>query len=307
MSTKIYHGYRISPVVDLFEFTGRLRAVMNPIRMRLDATMLMDRAITAVDGADARGEARPQGALFTAMTEFDDEQRTMDSALRGHDPHRFEVSFGSDQQTGRILCLLYVDQGEFTEAWESLPEVEPYGYWNNADRPERVTDAEWEERREAWDRVMPGYTPPVECMISFSLRSASPYGSGMIDLILPQSDETAEAERKALLRSVAKTKRARARNLAVNLLAREAVRRAEEAAGPDGGKPDTWPIVSRFLFTTPADTNNYEAVVDACEAALNDDVIDFIVEDAESHGCAHPLDLTAVHLAVTEHLNGASR
>jgi hypothetical protein len=306
MSTKIYNGYRLSPAVDLFEFTGQLRAVMNPIRTRLDAKMLMDRAITAVDTADARGEARPQAALFTALTGFDDEQRTMDPDQRVHDPHRFEVSFGRDQLTGRILCLLYADQREFTDTWESLPEVEPYGYWDNADQPQGVADAEWEQRREAWKRVMPGCTPPVECMLSFSLRSAPPYGTGMVELIVSGSDKTTEAGRMALLRSVAKPKRARARNLAVSLLAQEAIRRAKEAAGP-GGKPDTMRIVSRFLLTTPADRDNYEPVVDACEAALNDDVIGFIIGDDESQGDACPLDLTAVSATVTEHLNKASR
>lgn len=305
MSTKIYNGYRIAPAAGLFEFTERLRAVMNPIRTRLDARMLMDRAVTAVDAADARGVARPQNALLAALSAFDDEQRVMDSRQRGHDPHRFEVSFGYDQQTGRVLCLLYTDRREFTEAWEALPEVEAYGYWDNADRPGDMTEAEWEERRDAWERVMPGCTPPAERMVSFSLRSPSPHGSGMADLVLPRGDETAEAERKALLRSVARTKRARARDLAVRLLAREALRRFEEAGGPVDSKPDTVRIVRHFLSTTPTDADNYEAVVDACQAALND-FIDYVTGDAGSGSCAHPLDLTAALSAVTEHLNEAS-
>jgi hypothetical protein len=306
MSTKIYNGYRLSPAVELFEFTGQLRAVMNPIRMRLDARMLMDRAITAVDAADTHGEGRPQRVLFAALAKFDDEQRNMDPGRRGHDPNRFEVSFGYDRQAGRVLCLLFADQPEFTEAWESLPGVEPYGYWNDADRPQGVDDAGWEERRDAWERVMPGCAPPVECMLSFSLRPAPPCGSGMADLVLPRSGEAAEAERKALLRSVAKTKRSRARDLAITLLAREAARRAEEAVGPDGGKPDTVRIVSRFLLATSAGKDDYGAVVDACEAALND-VIDFIVGDADSQGGVHPLDLTATRAAVAEHMGEASR
>lgn len=306
MSTKIYNGYRLSPAVDLFEFTGRLRTVMNPIRARLDAGALMDRAVTAIDAADARGEARPQHVLLAAMNEFDGEQRNLNPRHRGYDPNRFEVSFGYDQQTCRLLCLLYADQPEFTEAWESLPEVEEYGYWNNADQPEGVTDAGWDERRDAWERVMPGYTAPVECMLSFSLRAAPPYGSGMIGLVLPRSGAAAEAERKALLRSAARTKRARARSLAVTLLTREAVRRAEEAAGPDGGKPDTACILSRFLLIAPGDADNYEVVVDACEAVLHD-ITDFIVGDAEAQGGTHPLDLAAIGTAITRHLDEGSR
>jgi hypothetical protein len=301
VSTKIYNGYRLSCAVDLFEFADRLRAAMNPVRMRLDARILMDRAVTAVDTADARGEARPQGALLAALTGFGDEQRSMDPRSRGHDPNRFEVSFGYDRQTGRVLCLLYADQPEFTRAWESLPEVGAYGYWDNADRPGGVSDAEWQERRAAWERVLPGRTPPAERMLSFSLRSAPPYGSGMTDLVLPRSDETAEAGRKALLRSAAKSKRARARDLAVTLLALEAVRRAEGAARPDSGQPDTARIVSRLLF---ADPDSYATVADACEEALND-VVGFIVDDAESQCSTCPLDLTAVHAAVTGYLSEA--
>lgn len=186
MSTKIYNGYRLSLAIDPFEFTSQLRAVMDPIRTRLDARTLMERAIAAVDGADASGQSRPQHALFTALTDFDNEQRKMGSHDWGHDPNRFEVSFGYDRQTRRVLCLLYADQPEFTEAWESLPQVEAFGYWNNGDQPEDVTDADWAARRDAWERVMPGCTPPVECMLSFSLRAAPPYNRRMIDLILPR-------------------------------------------------------------------------------------------------------------------------
>lgn len=303
MSTKIRNGYRLAPGTDLLAFTSRLREVMNPVRMRLDARLLMGRAITAVDWADARGEARPRNALATALAEFGDEQRAMDPRQAGHDPNRFEASFGRDAKTGRTLCLLYADQDEYRRAWEALAEVEPYGYWDDTDQPTDVTGAEWRERRQAWGRVMPGWAPPAGCMLSFSLRPALSCSAGMAELTRPRDDDDAEAARRKLLRLAARPKRDRARDLAVNLLAGEAARRA----GPGRGTADAIRVASRFLFAAPDGPDNCEAVAGACEAALNDDVTNFIIGNNSDRSVIRPLDLTAVHLAVASHLDKTTR
>lgn len=178
MSTKIYHGYRLAEDVDIFDFQDRLRAVMNPIRDRVDATWLMDHAVHAIDHADWRGNERSRMPLFEAMADFDETQRkesargyNQASMSRKFNPHRFEASFGRDPKSGRILALLFTEKEPFVTAWKAMDEVESYGYWNNTDAPVEVSDAEWGERREAWNRVMPGFDPPVESMLTFALRS----------------------------------------------------------------------------------------------------------------------------------------
>ncbi|GAB2732795.1 hypothetical protein [Nocardioides pakistanensis] len=230
MSTKIYHGYRLAAGVDLFDFVDHVRRTMNPIRDRLDARALIGGAVRSIDGADLGGRPRPGMPLFDAMSAYDDLQRKTGPDSRLHDPHRFELAIGRDKPSGRMLVLLYADRPEYVEAWEALPQVEPYGYWNNADQPEDVTDAEWDERREAWDRVMPGYTPPVACMASVALRADS--DMGMFSLVQDTD------KHRDLLLGEAPTLRDRAANAAGALLAR---------AARDAGEPDS-DILRRFVF-----------------------------------------------------------
>jgi hypothetical protein len=296
VSTKIYNGYRLAEGTNVFLFAEHLREVMNPIRRRLDARMLMSAAITAVDSADARGDSRPPSPLLDAMHEFRSDQRKMDSMVRGHDPHRFEVAFVLDTDanggTGRIFCLLYADKTEFVEAWEALTEVEPHGYWNNAEQPDGVTDNEWNERRMTWARLLPGSATPIERSISFSLRAEAANDIALYDLVISQGfGSDREDARLDLLRSVAKPKRDRARNAAVDLLTREMASHMEDA----GQEVNLMNVVTRIAFTRPDDDDNYEAVVDAVEGALSDDVVDFVLAPAKD--TVSPVDLTPARIA----------
>jgi len=37
-----------------------------------------------------------------------------------------------------------------------FPEVEDYRYWNNSNKPKKISDKEWDKRRRDWDKVRPG-------------------------------------------------------------------------------------------------------------------------------------------------------
>lgn len=40
--------------------------------------------------------------------------------------------------------------------------TQEYGYWNNCDKPDGISDEEWEQRRHDWDIVLPGIGVPRE-------------------------------------------------------------------------------------------------------------------------------------------------
>lgn len=54
----------------------------------------------------------------------------------------------------KILCLLIAEQDSYHDAWRKAPGVEPYPYWNNTDRPDDISDAEWKRRGEEWDQAL---------------------------------------------------------------------------------------------------------------------------------------------------------
>lgn len=186
MGTNIGHGYRLKPGIDPFAFVARLREVMDPARDAADAQLLAGLYVSAVDGPWFSGKPIEEGAGYAAWREWKMEQDGMKPGLRDHDPNEFGVQIGLDDATGRHLILLISYNEELTDAFRTLDDVEKYGYWSAEHPPEGVTEAEWDERRDAWGRVIarPGYTN----MLSFNLRPA--YDGGVRRLLGIDGEDT---------------------------------------------------------------------------------------------------------------------
>lgn len=69
--------------------------------------------------------------------------------------------------------IAYTEHEEWFDTWCTQPTVSEYGYWNNSDHPEHVTETEWEYRRKTWDRVV-GNNPPAMC--GFTIDVSDPNG-----------------------------------------------------------------------------------------------------------------------------------
>lgn len=67
---------------------------------------------------------------------------------------------GDDAPTdGPAYAILYTENAAYRTAWEAMPGVERYGYWNSTDKPDDVTDTEWDQRRDTWQYVLAGAAP----------------------------------------------------------------------------------------------------------------------------------------------------
>jgi hypothetical protein len=185
MSTKLHHGYQLTVGTDPFAFIASARAALDPIRDRADAAVLAERAIDILDRAILDPEPTSDPDPFTALmktplnrawSELNDEQSKLKENDWRRDPTRLELAIGRDPLTERLGVLLFAEERLLVDAFRALPEVEEYGYWNNSDQPDGVTEAQWDERREFWDRVLPGYDPPSVAMFTWSLRGAHDTG-----------------------------------------------------------------------------------------------------------------------------------
>lgn len=162
MSTKIYNGYVLPAMtaVELTQFTIRVRGVMNEVRnemvRRLNAAYCYNILDALALGKKISGNVlKPNQRLAFAGYWYIHEQVKLakTSELRGKGiPLECSVVFLP--QDNRILTVFYAEKDGFHSAWRSLPEVKEYGYWNNTDQPDNVTDEEWAERRQSWDSVL---------------------------------------------------------------------------------------------------------------------------------------------------------
>ncbi|MEX0930979.1 MAG: hypothetical protein WDZ68_01660 [Candidatus Paceibacterota bacterium] len=79
------------------------------------------------------------------------------------------------------LFLLFCEKKDLTIAWRSSDEVEWFPYWNNTDKPDDLTDEQWDERGRIWDAAIKPYRPPSECSINANLSYAHGLDNGLTD------------------------------------------------------------------------------------------------------------------------------
>jgi len=71
----------------------------------------------------------------------------------------FEMTF-HPLACGKILGITYTEQPDFQQAWLDKWFVEEYFYFDNTDKPEAITDADWEQRERDWEEALPGVIAP---------------------------------------------------------------------------------------------------------------------------------------------------
>ena len=52
------------------------------------------------------------------------------------------------------LAYIFGEKDFYLKTWKEMHNVIDYGYWNNSDPPEDVSDNEWEERKNNWNQYL---------------------------------------------------------------------------------------------------------------------------------------------------------
>lgn len=151
MSTKIYNGLRfVSP--DMREVYDQLHSLRAAFLTQAEAAMARVVAILtsdAIDRAALAGEAC-DGALFAAVQKVWDRQKRIKAEGRRDPAVDFEFNIVIVPAGDRLLGLPFCEHGAWVKALMARPFVEEYGYWNNSDGPDGLSNAEWAERGETW-------------------------------------------------------------------------------------------------------------------------------------------------------------
>ena len=190
MNLDLHHGYRLTPGTDPATFPERLRAVMDPIRDRLDASLFADLAVRRIDAADAQGMPRTAKPLQEAYEKWAHEQENMSRHSVWFDPNYLEMKLGHDPVTDTRVLILHASEKDYKDALLAMPEVESFSYRAIIEEiPDGVTEAEWEHRRDVWNRLLPrGRSDGFD---HFKLRPEGSTGYGPIHAMLTASEEAA--------------------------------------------------------------------------------------------------------------------
>jgi len=68
-------------------------------------------------------------------------------------------------------CILCVPMCHsiYIEEFNKLPNIKEYGYWNNTDKPDDISNKEWRDRKLAWETVWTDYKSPSSDSFIYNL------------------------------------------------------------------------------------------------------------------------------------------
>lgn len=64
--------------------------------------------------------------------------------------------------SGKILAMPYIQMNDIYKAFLTKLPHEYYGYWDNADQEEGVSDADWKVRGKEWEEALPSGIPAMD-------------------------------------------------------------------------------------------------------------------------------------------------
>lgn len=186
MSTRIHHAYRLPEGDDALRQLEGIREVITPIRIRADLGEVARLSLRGLDAA-ALGRApewfsatRPLLSVFRdRQEEFNDNGCQVAVLCDPADGRHHVIVLTGHETSSEVLGEYFASLG-----WTD------YHYQNASERPEDVTEEEWETRREAWDRMV-GYGPLSQYAAVFSPIPSGP--RWVLPFVSENKDALAEA------------------------------------------------------------------------------------------------------------------
>lgn len=200
MSIKIFNGY-LFPQNDLAAAIAHLssiRAEVSDCGTEVISAYYARRAAEKIDQSHQRGETLEESPLAGLLVEVLDRQReAKKSGLRDHEVDT-EASAVILPANGKVLVMVFAEHASMRDI--ITRGLIPHQYWDSTDKPDDVSEEEWEKRRQDWETAL-GADPlwrPAACgpVIEFVQSNEFPNPEKVLEQ-LPTRDKRA----RDLLRS----------------------------------------------------------------------------------------------------------
>lgn len=160
MSTSIT-GYLVNEGTDPFELSRKTREVFLPILRKQIYTEFLEELVKAYDKATFSPETRKvlladmklnDGDKITYWT-LTQKAKEIQRKRMEEIPDIYDVKLGflKDPETGQLLCAWF-GSNDNKEIFDEFDGVTEFSYWNSTEGPDDVSEEDWEERGEIWNR-----------------------------------------------------------------------------------------------------------------------------------------------------------
>ncbi len=168
MSTKLFNGYYIEQcnLKQLHKFSLKLREKMQEKEKEIYVRLLVNSSVYIYDKRNLikvgyyelpKGEIEykgPYSAFFRAYYHISDRFNKVQHSMTRDVDYDLSCNVTVIPTKTKILALIYAEQKEYHEVFESFKNVYKYPYWDNTDRPNDMTQKEWNARGREWDNAL---------------------------------------------------------------------------------------------------------------------------------------------------------
>ena len=189
MSTKIYNGKIIKnmSVFELNEFRKALRKEMIPVAQeqyyKMMAHIMQTAYVMHVTGVNIckysvelrEHDGTPIDIKRIGRKAADDLVTKTSNAVFTYDSEDdadYDVNVCVFPLENKMLAIYYAHNDELYSILKANPAFSDYGYWNNTDKPDDVSEEEWEQRKIDWDNALPGCGVPRVAGITLDIISS---------------------------------------------------------------------------------------------------------------------------------------
>jgi hypothetical protein len=157
MSIKVYYAYRVKEGVDPFDlmFGIKKRGV---VEAKKKLTAFYNAMLSSPEQVNEIAEAlnlESEKINFSMVGTWVGKLYRKQLSSFQRDPFHLDVVVTIRRHEGRYYLIPYNDRGTLVGGTlnflDDHPDLEEYGYWNNTDEPEGMSEEEWEERRKVWE------------------------------------------------------------------------------------------------------------------------------------------------------------
>lgn len=161
MSTKIYNGYVLSAEKSLFELNDFMEDVRKMARKEVIhhmASIISERYYGHLDNKKLCPEAED---VTIGDIMIDIQNNLRENLFSGYAKNSIQII----PFNNKIYMISFIGLKAVSDEFEEMVTkfgFKQYGYWDNSDRPEDVSENEWLERKMSWDGIFERSSVPAE-------------------------------------------------------------------------------------------------------------------------------------------------
>jgi hypothetical protein len=177
MSWKIYNGFILNNIATLekaLEFSKKLIPQFNELADEYWKKLIISHAVSEFDNDNLDRVELPKNYLsISSKLMWEHERESCREGTKSFTNVSISLSFTPAKVKGkkRIIGILFTDNRDILKAFFNLSEVEEYCFFDNSDQPEKISEADWQEREKVWKSVFANASTASKVMLVFDIIS----------------------------------------------------------------------------------------------------------------------------------------